>query len=114
MWLPSAMVARLASIAERYQKVAGSSPAVVMTWFLHFLFGPIGQAERSVHEPFATSRTINLLKRNNIFKELNETDTRVESGIQQNKNATKDIIDWTRRRYKRRRIQEEKKNDIVI
>ena len=29
-WLPGAMVARLASIAECHQKVAGSSPAVVM------------------------------------------------------------------------------------
>ena len=29
LWLPSAMVARLASIAKRHQKVAGSSPAVV-------------------------------------------------------------------------------------
>ena len=29
--LPGAMVARLASIAQRYQKVAGSSPAVVIT-----------------------------------------------------------------------------------
>jgi hypothetical protein len=31
--LPSAMVARLASIAQRYQKVAGSSPAVVIFYF---------------------------------------------------------------------------------
>ena len=30
LWLPSAMVARLASIAEWHQKVAGSSPAVVI------------------------------------------------------------------------------------
>jgi hypothetical protein len=30
IWLPSAMVARLASMAFRYQKVAGSSPAVVI------------------------------------------------------------------------------------
>ena len=36
-WLPSAMVARLASIAQRYQKVAGSSPAVVIL-FAGFLF----------------------------------------------------------------------------
>ena len=31
-WLPGAMVARLASIAQRYQKVAGSSPAVVIVF----------------------------------------------------------------------------------
>jgi hypothetical protein len=34
VWLPGAMVARLASIAQRYQKVAGSSPAVVMSGIL--------------------------------------------------------------------------------
>ena len=34
--LPSAMVARLASIAQRYQKVAGSSPAVVNFFWLDF------------------------------------------------------------------------------
>jgi hypothetical protein len=37
-WLPSAMVARLASIAKRHQKVAGSSPAVVsIPWYGIFL-----------------------------------------------------------------------------
>ena len=35
--LPGAMVARLASIAKWHQKVAGSSPAVVM---YNFYFGP--------------------------------------------------------------------------
>ena len=30
------MVARLASIAQRYQKVAGSSPAVVINFLLDF------------------------------------------------------------------------------
>ena len=38
-WLPSAMVARLASIAKWHQKVAGSSPAVVIfTEFIFFLY----------------------------------------------------------------------------
>jgi hypothetical protein len=37
IWLPSAMVARLASIAKRHQKVAGSSPAVVTFLFFYFL-----------------------------------------------------------------------------
>ena len=38
VWLPSAMVARLASIAKWYQKVAGSSPAVVKSLGRFFFF----------------------------------------------------------------------------
>jgi hypothetical protein len=39
-WLPGAMVARLASIAEWHQKVAGSSPAVVKFLVFARLFVP--------------------------------------------------------------------------
>lgn len=45
-WFPGAMVARLASIAEWYQKVAGSSPAVVNSFVTESIcfvcFGALG------------------------------------------------------------------------
>ena len=51
VWLPSAMVARLASIAKRHQKVAGSSPAVVIFGkrFIFFHLNFIELRDHKIH-----------------------------------------------------------------
>jgi hypothetical protein len=66
LWLPSAMVARLASIAKRHQKVAGSSPAVVMSmfWFFYASFCWAGLVSCLTQNDIV----LNTWEKNNIFK----------------------------------------------